>query len=275
MVPAKSGDKAQLYIEPSLPPVPEFYREVFIRGWKVLFVKDSIVGVTFCIAMTCFQFFLGNLDYSFTVGAFCPPLIVGWITQFFTLGGLFWYFFQTIGSTVLYPDSLPELEIGYGFEYLGGLFKSIFLFLNGLLLTAIPGVAIGTAIESLGLAYWGLKITVLILSCLLLPLWLGIFGCDFPIWIIFRIDVLIRTLIKTVKPYLITAMITEIIFFGWFISLLTFSTIENLSLIEKSLYLAFRIIMVILMLFAMRTIGLYYRHYKPACPWLWDMKDVK
>jgi hypothetical protein len=274
IVPAQQGDKAQRYNESALPPLPEFYREVFVRSWKILFVKDSVAGLVFCIAMTCFQFFLGNLDYSFTMGAFRPPLIIGWITQFFTLGGLFWYFFQTIGSTILYPESLPELDIGFGFEYFGGLFKSLFLFLNSLLLTAIPSLAVSAVLESLGFAYFGLKIIMLILSCLLLPLWLGLFGCDFPIWITFRVDVLIRTLIKTVKPYLASAFVTELIFFGWLVSLLTFSTIENLSLLEKSLYLAFRIVMVILMLFAMRTIGLYYRHYKPACPWLWDIKNT-
>jgi len=274
IVPAKQGDKVLPYNEPALPPLPEFYREVFVRSWKILFVKDSLAGLAFCIAMTCFQFFLGNLDYSFTMGGFRPPLIIGWITQFFTLGGLFWYFFQIIGTTVLYPESLPELDIGIGFEYFGALFKSIFLFLNGLLLTAIPGIVIGTILESFGFASLGINLVILILSCLLLTLWLGLFGCDFPIWIVFRVDVLIRILAATLKPYLVIALITEVVFLGWLISLLTFSTIENLSLLEKSLYLAFRIAMVILMLFAMRTIGLYYRHYKPACPWLWDIKNT-
>lgn len=271
--PAQQGEKAKLYLDTPLPPLPAFYRQVFIKSWKALFCKDSIVGLIFCIAMSCFQFYFGNLDYSFTLGAFRPPLIVGWITQFLTLGGLFWYFLHTIGCTLSAPDCLPELEIGFGFEYFGNLFKSIFLFLNALLLTAIPGIAAGAAIESFGLAHLYIKIIMLAISGTLLPLWLGLFGCGFPTWIIFRLDILVRTVTRTIKPYLTVAMLTVPIFFGWLVSLQTFSTIKDRTLLDTTFYLVFRAAMIILMLFVMRAIGLYFRHYKPACPWLWNIKN--
>jgi hypothetical protein len=223
--------------------------------------------------MPCFQFFLGDLDYSFTIGRFRPPLIVGWITQIITLGGLSWYFFQTIGSTFLNPETLPELDIGFGFEYIGNLFKSLYLFIVAVVLALIPGMIVGTLLESCNLLPGWSQVILFVFSCFFLALFLALFGMEMPVWIIFRVDLLARALIKTIRPYWVTAGITIIAFGVWFTSLWTFHSNKNMTALKSVLHLSWRIAGVILMLYAMRTIGFYCRHYAHTCPWLWTKRQ--
>jgi hypothetical protein len=273
IVPNQSGQKTVIYIDPPEPPLPHFYRVVLLENWKGLFRKESLVGLVFCIVMPCFQFFLGDLDYSFTMGRFRPPLIVGWITQIITLGGLSWYFFQTIGSTFLYPETLPEMDIGFGFEYFGNLFKSLYLFIVAVVLALMPGMVVGTILESRNLLPGWSQVILFVFSCFFLALFLALFGMEMPTWIIFRVDLLIRAILKTIRPYLVTALITIIAFGVWLASLWTFHTNKNMTTLKSVLHLSWRIVGVILMLYAMRTIGFYCRHYAHTCPWLWSKKQ--
>jgi hypothetical protein len=57
----------------------------------------------------------------------------------------------------------------------------------------------------------------------------------------------------------------------WLFSLWTFNT-KEMTLLKMILFLTWRITGVILMLYAMRTIGFYCRHYARTCPQLWTMK---
>lgn len=279
IVPTQQGEKARIYVDPPEAPLPGFYRAIFVDGWKGLFVKDSILGLVFCLAMAVFQFYLGDLDYSFSVtgaagGGFRPPLIVGWITQFFTLGGLCWYYFQIIGSTAMYPESLPELDIGFGFEYLGNLIKSIYLFIVAAFLSLIPSMAAAAWLESLGIVSMWVKLGLMSVSGLLFGLLLAIFGMDTPPWVaLFRPDTLIRTIIKTFRPYLVTTIIADIAFVGWFLSLFTFATNKDMTTFKTVLFLIARLAAVIGMLYAMRVVGLYCRHFKRTCPWLWTIQN--
>jgi hypothetical protein len=92
---------------------------------------------------------------------------------------------------------------------------------------------------------------------------------EMPTWIIFRIDLLIRAILKTLRPYLVTALITLIAFGVWLSSLWTFYSNKDMTDLKSVLYLSWRIAGVILMLYAMRAIGFYCRHYARTCPWLW------
>lgn len=279
IVPAKQGEKAKIYVDPPEPPLPGFYRAIFVDGWKGLFVKDSMVGLVFCLAMTGFQFYFGDLDYSFSVtgasgGGFRLLLIVGWITQFFTLGGQCWYYFQIIGATAIVPDSLPELDIGFGFEYLGSLIKSIYLFVVAAFLSLIPSMIIAIWLQSLGIAALWIHVVLMLTSGLLFGLILAIFGMDTPSWVVvFRPDLVIRTIIKTFRPYLVTTVIVDIAFVGWFFSLFTFATTKEMTPLKTVLYLGGRVAAVLGMLYAMRVIGLYCRHHKRSCPWLWTIQN--
>jgi hypothetical protein len=198
---------------------------------------------------------------------------VGWITQFITMASLSWYFFQTLGCTYLCPDTLPEVDIGFGFEYFGNLFKSLYLFIVAVLLAMMPGMIIGTLLESSPLLDPWFRVVLFIFSCFLVALFLALFGMELPTWIVFRIDLLARAILKTFRPYIVTAIITMLAFAVWLGSLGTFSDNKEITVLKTGLYLSWRIAGVIFMLYAMRTIGFYCRHYARTCPWLWAMKQ--
>jgi DNA-directed RNA polymerase subunit RPC12/RpoP len=273
IVPAKAGLQPTLCKDIPEPPLPQFYRVIFLRNWIGLIQKDSLVGLVFCIIMPCFQFFIGNLDYSIYMPGFNLLMPIGWITQFITLASLSWYFFHTIGCTYLYPDTLPEVDIGFGFEYFGNLFKSLYLFIVAVLLAMMPAMIIGRLLESSPLLVTGVRVGLFIFSCFFLALFLALFGMELPTWIVFRIDLLARAVIKTFRPYIVTALITMFAFAVWLGSLTTFNDNKEMSLVKTGLYLAWRIAGVILMLYAMRTIGFYCRHYARTYPPLWTMRQ--
>jgi hypothetical protein len=87
------------------------------------------------------------------------------------------------------------------------------------------------------------------------------------------VDLLIRAIIKTFCPYIVTALITMIALGVWLCSLTTFSDSKEMTAVKTVLFLLWRIAGIILMLYAMRTIGFYCRHYARTCPWLWTMKQ--
>jgi hypothetical protein len=271
VVPVKSGLKPRLCSDIPEPPLPQFYRVIFLRNWQGFIQKDSLTGLVFCIVMPCFQFFLGNLDYSLLLPGFHLLIPVGWITQFITLGSLTWYFFLTIGSTYLYPETLPEVDIGFGFEYFGNLFKSIYLFIVAFVLAMMPAMLIGSLLESrLSLGPW-FRTGLMILSSFFLALFLALFGMDLPSWIIYRVDLIARAIGKSLIPYIVTALITMIAFAVWFFSLWTFSD-KDTPILKMILFLTWRVAGVVLMLYAMRTVGFYCRHYARTCPQLWIMR---
>ena len=54
-----------------------------------------------------------------------------------------------------------------------------------------------------------------------------------PSWIVFRIDLLIRAIIKTFCPYIVTALITMLAFGVWLCSLATFSDNKEMTLVKS------------------------------------------
>jgi len=84
---------------------------------------------------------------------------------------------------------------------------------------------------------------------------------------------MIRTILKTFRPYLVTTVIADIAFVGWFLSLFTFATNEEMTALKTVAFLLGRLAAVVGMLYAMRVIGLYCRHYKRVCPWLWTIQN--
>ena len=128
--------------------------------------------------------------------------------------------------------------------------------------------------ESLGIVSLWTKGILMLTSGLLFGLVLAIFGMDTPSWVaIFRPDVLIRTIIKTFWPYLVTTVIADIAFVGWFLCLFAFATNKDMTTLKTVLFLIGRLAAVLGMLYAMRVVGLYCRHYKRACPWLWTIQN--
>jgi hypothetical protein len=110
-------------------------------------------------------------------------------------------------------------------------------------------------------------------SGFLFGLILAVFGMDTPPWVaVFRPDVLIRTITKTFWPYLVTTVIADIAFVGWFFSLFTFATSKDMTTLKTSFFCLAdcRKTMEACMPCVCRAV---LPALKAGCPWLWTIQN--
>lgn len=246
-------------------PVPGFYTAVCKENIAAFFRKESIPGIIICIALTCFHFAAGDRDYSFDLPGFRPPLFVGWVVTVITGGYLLWYFIETINETANGLDFLPEIFTEGVFAFIGQAVKSIYFFVLAFAIALLPAWVLINLLAFLGLSTPWLEIPVLILSMTTIPLILSMLACGIAPWMLFRFDRMAVIIVKTFRSYLLTMIITIGSFLLFFLTVGFFATYAD-STPPAALMLTARIIAVFLALFAMRTIGLYARHYYPRFP---------
>jgi len=268
-IPQTQGQKPVPVQQVAAEPPGGFYRAALIGNWASLFGLESLVGLLFCIAMTVVQFIAGNTDYSFTMGAFRAPLALGWVVHILSFGSLFWYFFQVIAAASTEQETLPDFDIGFGFEFFGNVIKSLFFFLNAILIAFLPPAAIGALLESGGWNNPVISIALFLVGCFLIPIELGILACELPMWTVFRFDLILRMIVKTIRSYLVTTGVVFAGFGAYFLTLGLFATEPGITKFGLWFYPAARVAAMILMLFSLRVIGLYCRYYSQTAPWLW------
>lgn len=270
IVPTEDGQKAKAIAAEPQKPLEGFFRAVLVDNFKVFVQPESLFGLILVVALTCFHFFAGDEDYSFTLGRFRPPLAIGWVVTFCCAGYLLWYFMEIINTTIMDNDLLPEIFIGGGFTFFGEAIKSIYLFFAAFGIAGVPGAAVGVMLENMGITYSWLKITIIILSFSMLPMILCLLGSGVVPWKVFRYDLIIYMIAKTFKPYFLICVITFAALFGVVKTVGLFADQANTNELMATAMLISRLGAVFLMLFAMRMLGLYVRHYARCFPKMFD-----
>lgn len=268
IIPSQDGQKAQPFESQAFKPLEGFYHKVFYGTAAALVHKESVLGIILCIALTCFHFFTGDLDYSFSLPGFRMPLFVGWVATFICAGYLLWYFMETINVTIMENDLLPDISIGTGFTFIGESIRSIYLFVSAIAVSAIPGAAVTAVLEKYGVSNGWVNTSVILWSLTTLPMMLGMLGSGMPPWNLFRYDLIFRVIIKAFRPYVLTLGITWTAFLAIYLTIGFFSTNPGVEKPHAILMLLGRLAAVFLMIFAMRTIGLFALHYYPCFPFL-------
>ena len=117
---------------------------------------------------------------------------------------------ETINTTTVGNDFLPEISIGGGFVFIGESAKSIYLFIAAFAIAVIPGAGLAALLEKFGASYSWLNVIIIMLSLSMLPMILCMLGSGVAPWKVFRYDLIICIIAKTFRPYVLTAMITFI-----------------------------------------------------------------
>ena len=246
-------------------PLPGFYRAAFVDNWKLFVRPQNATGLVFVVAAVCFKFFVGHTDYSFTVGAFRVQAPVGLIVSLTAWGCLFWYYMEIIYSTALNNQELPDVYMGGLFGFIWNVVKSLFIFAAALVAVELPciifvGISINIGTE------WPLVSHLLALA--------GLFA--FPIAILtlsvgrdialLRPDHILKPIGKAFGAYI---TVFGVFALAWELQLCTVEYGELLgrSKIVVGLNLLANITVQALILIAMRSIGLFYRHY--SCYFAW------
>lgn len=245
-------------------PLPGFYRGVFVDTWKGLLHFRSLVGLVFICAAVCFKFFTAHADYSFTMNQFRVLLPVGLLVRLTVWGCLFWYYLEIINAVSLDQDALPELDVDSFAELIGNALKSMFTFYMALLIVMLPTVLC----LSLSLVSSGSTAAHLLafLGLFFFPMIILTVGVNQEMDLMWRIDTMIKPVVQAFWPYLCTVLWLVLV---CFLQLKTqiWDDLRPASHLRIGLHICAQMGIQILAIAAVRSMGLFYRHY--ACYFSW------
>ena len=267
IIPSESGAEAQKLEPVKGEPVGGFYREAFVRSWNIFVKPSSVTGLVFVAAAVTFKFFLRDADYSFSApGGYVVHLPVGWIVTITAWGCLCWYYMEIMQWAAFDMDELPEVDMGTGFEFLWNVFKSIYLFIVALIVAELPFVVIVAVLRKMGIEWPGLFQVLVLAGLLSFPMMILTLSTGPQLWLVFRLDYIWVPIVKASRPYAVTA---GLVVLAGVLQWLTvaYSELSGSNKFIVGLHLAANLGSQIVVIIAMRAIGLFYRHYSCYFPW--------
>ena len=268
IIPAKDNETPGK-IEPKIEkgePLPGFYHAVFIDTWKIFFDLDNITTLTFVIAAVCFKFFLS--------GSMC---CLGFISFIIVWGWLLGFYLNIIYETAFGLDKLPEIYLGTSITFLWQVIKPFLVFFCTLAAVQLPFIIALILLKDKGITYenmWSIKSGQAITLQLLFILGLFLFpmtvltiqiGGDVTM---LRPDYIFTPIFKAFGPYLVTV---ALLFAAGIMETQTHQfdpgRFGKIPLALNAANLALNLAVQPIAIIAMRSIGLFYRHYN--CHFRW------
>jgi DNA-directed RNA polymerase subunit RPC12/RpoP len=258
IIPSKSGETPEKAEQPQEEgqPIPGFYRAVFIDSWKLFVRPQNAAGLVFVAAAVCFKFFTGHTDYSFTMGAFRFQAPTGLVITLAAWGCLFWYYMEIICSTALDGEELPDADVGGFFGFIWNAIVSLFVFARAMVVVLLPS-AMYLAISRKADFVW---YTLVHIGLFAFPMAILTFSLGRDVGIRFRRHQILKAVTKAFWPYLVVFGLFAL---AWELQLRTLGygrllDAENLVI---GLHLMANLAVQVIAIVAMRSIGLFYRHY--------------
>ncbi len=262
-----TDDETPRKIEPKIEkgePIPGFYRAVFVDSWRVFIDRENVTSLAFVAAAVCFKFFLAR--------AIC---CVNYITFAVVWGWLLGFYLNIICETAFEIDTLPQIYLGEGVSFLWNIIKPFLIFAFTLFVVLLPFIITLSLLQDKGLTIdnmWQPEISLRLLLQLLFILGLFFFpmailttaiGKDLTM---LRPDYILIPVFRAFKPYLVVAALLVTV------GVLEMQTPQYAGLAAETTLLtagklAFNLAVQIIAIIAMRSIGLFYRHYSCHLPW--------
>lgn len=268
IIPQKDNEipkKIKAEPEPKGDPVPGFYLDVFIKSWKLFFDPQNATSLVFVIAVVCFKFFLANaccMNYLSFV------LVWGWLLAFYL---------NIIYETAFEIDQLPQIQLADS-SFLGPtalvlyVIKPFLIFSYTMFIVQLPFIIALVLLEDKGLTYenmWQartghhLLLQALFISGLFLfpmAILTTAVGKDLTL---LRPDYILAPILKAPISYLVVVALLVAA------SLLETRTrqFEGAALATTAGDLALNLAVQAVAIIAMRSIGLFYRHYSCHLRW--------
>jgi len=247
-------------------PLGGFYRAVFVDSFKLFTNSQNVTGLAFIITAVCLKFFTARLNYTMTIPGrsfvFEFPLPFGWIIHISTWGFLFWYYMEIIYSTAYGTEKLPEVVVGGFYGLFWRIVKSVYIFLIMLFVVELPFF-----VTALILRLMEVELPVILYILVFAGLYL------FPIAILtaavgkdltmLRPDYLLIPIFRAFGPYFVTALLLGVTVAVQFYA----GQYSGQSPATAAGLLLLNLVVQVFALVAMRTIGLFFRHYSCMLPW--------
>jgi len=263
VIPAGNDEVPQV-IESEVPreePVPGFYHALLVDTWKIFIDPRNVTSLTFVVAIVCFKFFLAE--------ALC---CINYIMYMLAWGWLFGFYLNIIYETAFDIDKLPEIFLGTFITFVWQAMKPFLIFLFTLFVVQLPFFIILAVFRSMGLtsgSVWQLEF-----GWRLIPQMLFVAGLFFFPIAILTVAVgrdisllgpiqLLKPIRRAFAPYLVVAGL-----------LLAFCITESFTMHFTAApvavtvgHLMLNLLVQLIAIFAMRAIGLFYRHYNCHLAW--------
>jgi len=246
-------------------PLPGFYKAAFIDSWKLFAKSENVTGLVFILTAVCFKFFMARLNFTVTVSA--QRSIDIYVPLGFTLhtaawGFLFWYYMEIIYSIAFELEKLPDVVMGGFYGFIWHVVKSIYIFLIALLVVELPFLITAIISKIVEVELSALKYIFMLGGLFLFPMAILTVAIGRDLTML-RPDYLLIPIFRTFKPYLAMSLLLGA---AGFIQTQA-SQYAGQSLAAATGHLLLNLIAQVLILMAMRAIGLFYRHY--SCYFQW------
>lgn len=267
IIPSADYEKPQK-IEPKVKraePLPGFYRAAFVDNWKLFARLQSATGLVFVAAAVCFKFFVGHTDYSFTMGAFRVQAPTGLIVRLAAWGCLFWYYMEIIYSTAFNIKELPDVVMGGFYGFIWNVVKSLFIFATALVAVELPCIIFIVISINVGTDWPVVSHLLALAGLFVFPMAILTLSVGRDIAML-RPDHIFKPISKAFWAYVTTFGVFAL---AWELQLHTveYGELLGTSKVVVGLHLLANITVQVLAIIAMRSIGLFYRHY--SCYFHW------
>ncbi len=268
IIPFKSNETSKKVEPPEekTQPIPGFYRAVFVDSWKLFFDSENVTSLVFVIAAVCFKFFTGHTDYSWTMGGFRFQAPVGLVVTLAAWGCLFWYYMEIICSTAFDVEELPDVYMGGLFGFIWNILKSLCIFAITLIFVELPYI-IFLVISKKAAVEWPVVSHILVLVGLFaFPMAILTFSVGRDIAMVFRPSYILKPIARAFWPYLV---VVGLFVLAWELQLRTigYGQLLGTDKFVVGLHLFANLAVQVVAIIAMRSIGLFYRHYSCHLPW--------
>jgi ribosomal protein S27E len=247
-------------------PLPGFYRAVFVDSWRLFTKEENITGMVFIAVAVCLKFFTAGMNYTMTIPGQAYsvdlPIPIGHVLHVAAWGFLLWYYMEIIYSTAYEQEKLPDVIVGGFYGLLWRIAKSVYTFIIILFVVELPYL-ITALIASWMDAEWPVLLYALMFAGLFL----------FPIAILtaavgedltmLRPDYFLIPIFRAFKPYLVTAVLLG----AAAVLQMHANQYSGQSPAVATGHLLLNLTVQVIALVAMRSIGLFFRHYSCLLPW--------
>ena len=248
-------------------PLPGFYRAVFVDSWRLFTNSENVTGLIFIATAVCLKFFTAGMNYTLTIPGQAYsvdlPIPIGHVLHVSAWGFLFWYYMEIIYSTAFGQEKLPDMIVG-GFKgLLWRIAKSVYIFIIILFVVELP-YFITVLISSWMEAEWPVLLYALMFAGLFLfpiAILTAAIGKDLTM---LRPDYFLVPISRAFRPYLVTAVLLGA---AAVLQMYASQYSGQSQAAATGGHLLLNLAVQIIALVAMRSVGLFFRHYSCLLPW--------
>lgn len=266
IIPSRDGETPKK-IKPQFEkaqPLPGFYHALFIDSWKIFSSRTNVTALIFIAAVVCFEFFVRHMNYTLIIHGksltFHIPIPFGIVMTITSWGCLFWYYMQIIYSTAFDVELLPDVHLGGFPRFMWNILKTIYTLFIVLVVLGLPCLIALLITKKMGISSPALLWALIIGGLFLFPMAILTVAIGKDLTML-RPDYLLTPIYKAFGPYLTPAALCIAA------AVLAIQAYFGATLAISAAWLTANLAIQIIAIIAMRSIGLFYRHYSCHLPW--------